>query len=158
VGRLKNVSSLVYNYDEIDLLHTIYEKAVFIDTSAFYALLDPKDNWHNQAVECLNELVKIGYPLWMTNLVIIESHDRILQGVGREVALSFLDNIHDGSVNIERVLPEDERDAKDCLRNYKDQDFSYVDAISFSVMKRLGIGTAFTFDHHFIIAGFIRIP
>ena len=146
-------------YDGINLPRTIYETAVFIDTSALYALVDQKDNWHDKAVECLTELGRIRYPLWVTNSIIIESHDRILQGVGKKVALSFLDSIHDGSVNIERVSSEDEQDAQNYyLRNYQDQDFSYIDTISFSVMKRLGIGTAFTFDHHFSIAGFLRIP
>ena len=31
---------------------------------------------------------------------------------------------------------------------------SVVDATSFVIMKRAGIGLAFTFDHHFAVAGF----
>lgn len=144
--------------DRINVPRTIYERAVFVDTSALYALVDPKDNWHAQAVECLNELAKQQLPLWVTNSVIIESHDLILQGLGKKVALSFLDNICDGSINIERTLSEDEQDAKNYLRDYQDKTFSYIDAISFSVMKRLGIGTAFAFDYHFSVIGFRVIP
>ncbi len=35
------------------------------------------------------------------------------------------------------------------LNEYADQEFSLVDAVSFAVMERLGIPTAFSFDAHF---------
>jgi len=43
------------------------------------------------------------------------------------------------------------------LRRYKDQDFSYVDAVSFAVMQQREISEAFAFDHHFTTAGFTRV-
>jgi predicted nucleic acid-binding protein len=55
----------------------------------------------------------------------------------------------------DRVLDEK---AEDILRKYQDQDFSYADAVSFAVMKQYGIGQAFSFDEHFITAGFTLIP
>ena len=35
------------------------------------------------------------------------------------------------------------------MRRYDDQDFSYVDATSFSIMESLGIKVFFAFDAHF---------
>lgn len=41
--------------------------------------------------------------------------------------------------------------AADILRAWADQTFSYVDALSFTVMEREGIDSVFTFDRHFRI-------
>jgi predicted nucleic acid-binding protein len=41
---------------------------------------------------------------------------------------------------------------------HKDKDYSLTDCISFVVMKKLGIETAFAFDQHFVQAGFQKLP
>ncbi len=51
-----------------------------------------------------------------------------------------------------------EMQARDILRRYDDQTFSYTDAVSFAVMEHLGILEAFAFDHHVSVAGFTRRP
>ncbi len=51
-----------------------------------------------------------------------------------------------------------EETAESILRQYQDQDFSYTDAVSFVVMKQYGITEAFSFDKHFVTAGFTLIP
>lgn len=48
--------------------------------------------------------------------------------------------------------------ADDILKIYHDQDFSYTDAISFAVIKQSEIAQAFSFDKHFVTAGFTLIP
>jgi predicted nucleic acid-binding protein len=53
---------------------------------------------------------------------------------------------------------EIEKDAEKVLRKYFDQDFSYTDAISFAIMKRYKMGKSFSFDKHFVTAGFVNIP
>ncbi len=40
------------------------------------------------------------------------------------------------------------------LARYPDQRFSIVDAVSFEVMRRMGLRHAFAFDRHFEVAGF----
>jgi len=44
------------------------------------------------------------------------------------------------------------------LQKYKDKEYSLTDCISFSVMKNIGINTAFAFDKHFAQAGFKKVP
>ena len=49
---------------------------------------------------------------------------------------------------------DDELEAIRLLRKYADQGVSFTDCVSFVLMKRCRIATAFTFDHHFERAGF----
>ncbi|MGH2486380.1 MAG: type II toxin-antitoxin system VapC family toxin [Ktedonobacterales bacterium] len=44
------------------------------------------------------------------------------------------------------------------LEKYTDKEWSLADAASFVVMRRMGITEAFTTDHHFAQAGFVRVP
>jgi predicted nucleic acid-binding protein len=54
--------------------------------------------------------------------------------------------------------PELEVVAAGTLRSYDEQDFSYVDAVSFAVMDAQQLQTAFTFDRHFDVMGYARQP
>jgi predicted nucleic acid-binding protein len=67
-------------------------------------------------------------------------------------------DIYDGTIPILRLIEQDEQEAKRILIKFSDQRFSMFDAINFSVMKRVGIGKAFSFDAHFQIFGFEKIP
>jgi uncharacterized protein len=40
------------------------------------------------------------------------------------------------------------------MRKYADQGVSFTDCVSFAIMRRHKIRTAFTFDRHFKLAGF----
>ena len=53
---------------------------------------------------------------------------------------------------------QDHKQALAVLARYQDQDFSYTDAVSFAIMERLGIRTAFAFDADFRIYGFEVVP
>ena len=55
-------------------------------------------------------------------------------------------------------MAELEDTAEETLRRYDDQDLSYVDAVSFAVMKAQRLDTVFGFDHHFEVMGFSRQP
>jgi predicted nucleic acid-binding protein len=52
-----------------------------------------------------------------------------------------------------RPTPNDERRAVGILEAYSDKDFSFTDAVSFSVMERLGVSVAFSFDRHLLQYG-----
>ena len=76
--------------------------------------------------------------------------------LGHTPAHEFLGRLR-FSARVERVfVPEPwETEAESVLADFIDQDFSYVDAISFVVMRRLRLSTALAFDHHFSVAGFL---
>ena len=137
---------------------TLYSHAVLVDTGAFLALADVKDKNHKDAVECLKKIAEYRLPLFVPLPIIYESHKRFLFDLGQLAAKRFLNSIYDGSLNIVRTIEEDERQANILLERYKDLKLTLTDASSMALMLRLGIAASFSFDRHFLQAGFIRIP
>jgi predicted nucleic acid-binding protein len=134
-------------------------RAFFVDSSAFFALLSARDSYHAAAQEMLERVVIDRRGLVTTNFVVAETHALALARVGRHQASVFLRGIDgDPEVRIERATEEDEVTARNIVSKYDDQDFSLTDAISFAVMERLGIRTAFTFDRDFARFGFASVP
>ena len=78
--------------------------------------------------------------------------------LGHAAAQTFLRGVRDSALTQRVFVPEAwESDAEAILGRFGDQDFSYVDATSFTVMRRLLLSTAFAFDHHLAVAGFSLI-
>ena len=143
----------------MSVLHrTIYQKSVFVDTGPLYALFNKKDNDSQKALSCLESIRRNKLPIYVSNITIIETHKRLLFDLGYTKAIEFLVSIYDGSIPILRLTEQDESEAKRILLKFSDQDFTLYDAINFSIMKRFGLSKAFSFDSHFKIFGFEKIP
>jgi predicted nucleic acid-binding protein len=57
-----------------------------------------------------------------------------------------------------RAETRDELAALDLFEKLGDQEVSYTDCVSFALMRQAGIGRAFSFDRHFDLLGFERLP
>jgi predicted nucleic acid-binding protein len=71
------------------------------------------------------------------------------------VALAWKDSIH--ALRTIKVLPctlDDLERSSDYFRRTDFHKLSAVDATSFVIMKQARIRVAYTFDHHFAVAGF----
>ena len=134
-------------------------KTVFVDTGAWFALADKSDRQHKRAVDIYPELLKDSHHLTTTNLVVAETYVLIRLLMGHRPAIVFLKNIS-ASPRVLKIYSDStlEEAAESILGQYEDQDFSYTDAVSFAVMKGYGIKQAFTFDQHFLTAGFMIVP
>lgn len=119
---------------------------VFVDTSAFYALLDRDDANHKMAIALFKEAVEKGWQLITSNFVVAETHALILHRLGRQAAMAWLKAI---PAQVIGVTAKDEEEAKKIIQEYSDKEFSYCDATSFALMERNSITTAFTMDKHF---------
>ena len=119
---------------------------VLVDTSAIYALVDRDDTYHQKALTTLRSLSRRRLTPLLTNFLIAECHALLLSRLGAQTARVWLSN---QVWPIERVSLQDEEKAKAIIQRYSDKTFSYTDATSFAVMKRLSIGEAFAFDPHF---------
>jgi uncharacterized protein len=122
---------------------------VFVDTSAYFALLDSRDARHTTAQAISTRLIRDSWRLHTTNYVIAEAHALILARLGRTLAAAFLKEIDRSNELLVRVSEVDEQRAREIIYQYDDKEFSLTDATSFAVMERLHIPFAFAFDHHF---------
>jgi uncharacterized protein len=130
------------------------ERRVFVDSSAYLALLDEDDEHHLPATTLVTQLAKERYRHYTTNVLLIEAHALLLSVLGRARAAQFLRDMQASNTVVIRARAADEERAKQILFQYTDKDFSFADATSFAVMERLNISLAFTFDRDFAQYGF----
>ncbi len=120
---------------------------IFVDTGAWYALVDSSDKNHKKSVGFINDLKQ---PLITSNFVVDETLTLVKNKLGYDVAKGIGENLWKGkAAKIIRVSEEDEMYAWDIFLKYKDKNFSFTDCTSFAVMDRFSIKSAFTFDEHF---------
>jgi uncharacterized protein len=133
-------------------------RAVFVDSSAWYALLDTGDRDHRAALHRFGRATDLQRSLVSTNHVLGETYTLARRRLGNRPAMAFLQQTRDDPL-VQRVFVSQywEEDAEQLLAQYDDQPFSYVDATSFVTMRRLGIAEALTFDRDFIVAGFMVV-
>jgi len=129
---------------------------LFVDTSAWVALLHRPDQAHRHAAELWPGIRSARRLLVTTNLVLAETHATLMRRIGPTAGLSFLDRMTDHRFH--RVVWADAEltfGATDrWLRQHSDKRFSLTDAVSFEVMDQEGIAEAFAFDRDFERAGF----
>src|SRR4030042_6170158 len=130
---------------------------VFIDTSAFYALLDRDDESHRKAKNSWADLLKNDDTLVTNNYVLVETFALIQHRLGMDAARGFQNDILP-LVNIEFVVPELHRSGVSALLSASRRNLSLVDCVSFEMMRTLEIKTAFAFDPHFKEQGFNTLP
>jgi predicted nucleic acid-binding protein len=133
--------------------------AVFVDTGYLLALELTNDQHHQAAtrhwqgvVTALPRLVTTSY-LFDEVVTFFNSrgqHTKAIQ-VGNNLLLS-------PSVQLIHVDTALFYEGWAYFQRHQDKDYSLTDCISFLVMQKLGIGTAFAFDQHFVQAGFTKEP
>ena len=129
---------------------------IFVDTSAWYALVDSDDADHGKAAAFFSANIT---PLITTNAIFSETVTLIRYRIGHDAALSFGRKMKESTfVRLVPVAQADEERAWDIFSRYRNQDFSYADCTSFAVMQRMKIGTAFSFDRHFMVMKFAVVP
>jgi predicted nucleic acid-binding protein len=133
---------------------TSQARRTFVDTSAYFALLDHDDANHAQARTIGQRLVAEGWRLFITSFVLAETHALLLNRLSQEIATRFLRDMEHSPTTLVWVTPADLERAKAIIYQYTDKDFSLTDAASFAIMERLRVSFAFTFDRHFAQYGF----
>ena len=131
-------------------------RALFVDTSAWVALANPRDERHERAKPIWHAAARAGRLVVTTNVVVGETHAMLMSRRGRGPAAAFLDTLLD-SPEITLVWADEDLtlSARErWLRKLHDKDISLADAISFEAMNRERIHEAFAFDHDFERAGF----
>ena len=128
---------------------------IFIDTGAFLARYLKRDQYFEDAQIRWTSIREEAIPLVTTNLILVETATLLSRRAQPDIAIARIRSIYQSrSFLIHSSASEDEMAGLDMMARYRGQNISLTDGISFAVMRKLGITRAFTFDHHFLIAGF----
>ena len=130
---------------------------VFVDTSAFYASINPDDLHHVAARKILDDLENEGAQLLTTNYVLLECASLIQRRKGFSPTKEFLVRVHE-SVDVLWINERAHRESLTTWEKGRSRGLSLVDCASFSAMRQAGIRRALAFDPHFAQHGFEVIP
>jgi predicted nucleic acid-binding protein len=125
---------------------------IFVDTSAIYAWADAADPHHDTAVGRLQALLDAGEGLLTHNYVLVESIALLQARLGVAAAAKLAGDA--AAFVIEWVDEDLHASGIRELERSRRRRVSLVDHISFLVMKRRRVMTAFAFDPDFAAAGF----
>lgn len=134
---------------------------IFMDTSGWAEPLMGNSPDHAAMTAYYRRLIADKRPLLTTNYVIAELVALLTarSRFTRPQIITIINRIKGmPRLRIEHIDPAADAEAWALLERSTDKDWSLVDAASFVVMHRLGVTEAFTTDHHFNQAGFIRLP
>lgn len=130
---------------------------IFVDTSAFFALLDRDDANHQKAKKTWSDLLNPENTFITSNYVIVESFALIQHRLGLEAVRGFYEDLLP-LINVEWVDESMHKSAVSALLAASRRKLSFVDCVSFETMRRLGIKTTFAFDPHFEEQGYECMP
>ena len=131
-------------------------KTVFADTGYWVALLNPKDDWHELAVNASKSLGKVR--LITTEMVLDELLAALSKVPVRASVIRGVDAIR-SNPNAE-VVPQTSiqfSEAFDAYRRMTDKEWSLTDCASFALMRERGLFEALAHDNHFQQAGFVAL-
>jgi predicted nucleic acid-binding protein len=132
---------------------------IFVDTRAFLGRYLDNDQHHLQAESIWRRIEHEKEGFCTSNFVIDELVTLLGRRSSHEFAARKVRGIYKSElIDILRPDEAEEHDALVFFERYHDQDVSFTDCVSFAIMKRRHIDRAFSFDRHFDLPGFTRIP
>ena len=124
----------------------------FIDTAYVIALVNHRDQYHEQASELADQFAD--HPLITTDAVLLEIGNALARGYRQEAVAIIEYFLSADEVDIVSVDHRLLLNGFDLFRKYDDKTWSLVDCISFIVMRERDVTGALTPDRHFEQAGF----
>jgi predicted nucleic acid-binding protein len=127
----------------------------FADSGAFLAKLHRNDQHSREAARLWPTLDR---PVQTSNLVVAEVAKLLAWRLGYAFAAARIADLYaSDTIDILISTRDDEIEALTWMRKFADQRIGFTDCVSFAIMRRHKIRTAFTFDPHFRLAGFRTI-
>lgn len=135
---------------------------LFVDTSGWVAYFDSTDPLHGGIEAAILQSSRQGRKLITTTYIITELVALLSLSryhIGRPQLLEFVRRIlNDQGTEVIHIDQATFFEAWHLLESRPDKEWSLVDATSFVVMGRHAMTEALTTDHHFVQAGFTRVP
>lgn len=132
---------------------------VYLDTAALIALNDRSDPNHSAAATYFREAARSGTRFVIGRPVYVEYLDGVTKRVGKADAIARMRQIDASALwRVEPDLEEDHARARELFVQYDDVAIDMTDSLSFAIMERLELDSAFTFDSDYEAHGFTRVP
>lgn len=131
---------------------------IFVDTAAWIALINVDDAFHEQAKRVRATLQQQKCHLVTTDFVLLEVADALVLPKIRSQTIRFINRLKN-LVGLQ-IIPISQALFDEGWELYSqrlDKNWGLTDCISFVIMQREGITSAFTSDRHFEQAGFTRL-
>jgi len=130
---------------------------IFIDTSAFYAILDQDDANHRKAATTWADIIGRNCELATSNYILLETVALLQSRIGIEAVRVFQSDVVP-ILRVEFVTPELHAIGMAALLAASKRRLSLVDCISFEIVRSIGLEAVFAFDSHFRAYGFKMLP
>jgi predicted nucleic acid-binding protein len=130
---------------------------LFLDTSGIYAVLDRDDANHSKAKPMWAEWLRGGAVFLTHNYVLIETAALLQHRIGVTAVRGLYEDVMP-LLQIDWISEEQHRSGMEAVLAAGRKKLSLVDCVSFQVMRRRGLSTAFCFDAHFREQGFVISP
>ena len=130
---------------------------IFVDTSAFYAVLDGSDDNHEAARRVWSEMLERGDVPLTSNYVVVETIALLQNRIGMDAVRTFSSDV----LPVTQTTWINEMAHHIALHGLLvsgRRRLSLVDCVSFHVMRETAIQTAFCFDPDFAEQGFTVLP
>jgi len=131
---------------------------VFVDTVAWIALLNLSDGLHTSARQVMHDLRQQNVQRVTTEFVLIEVADALSAPSIRTHTVTFINGLR--QLAILHIIPASPGLLADGWTLYSqrpDKEWGWTDCTSFVVMTQEHMTLAFTSDHHFEQAGFVKL-
>jgi len=135
---------------------------LFIDTSGWCEPVLRNTSQHAAMDEFAHALLTSTRPLITTNYVLSEVVPLLTsraKHMSRAQIMQFAKQVRETpTLQIVHIDEATDLEAWALLERTLDKGWSLIDATSFIIMRQMSVTEAFTSDHHFAQAGFIRLP
>jgi uncharacterized protein len=134
---------------------------VFVDTAAWIAVLNSRDNYHLPARQVMDQLRQQKAVLVTTEFVLLEVADALSNPSIRVQTVNFMDSLLQlPQLPAIQIIPINRSLWLEGWALYKqrmDKEWGLTDCTSFVVMMQEQITQVFTSDRHFEQAGFVNL-
>jgi predicted nucleic acid-binding protein len=130
---------------------------VFVDTSAFYAVIDRDDANHSRAKTAWEDWLREPAVLLTNNYVLLETTALLQHRIGMAAVRALHEDVTP-LLQVDWVSEDQHRAGLEAVLAAARKKLSLVDCVSFQTMRNRGVRTAFCFDPHFREQGFVTKP
>lgn len=129
-------------------------RAVYVDTGFWIALLDAKDSHHGDAKKVFNCFFRES-EIVTSEIVVGETVTYLNCSLKRhDWAVAVLDHLEAAPIKLLEAEPDTRGAACNILRCDADCPLSYADCVSFVLMRKHAVTRFAGYDRHFIMMGF----